>query len=58
MVPACKGLAAVFEAALSVTYQFADRLGVDMAIAILAREAERCMAGFFVQPLELLKGKG
>ncbi len=55
---ASKGLAAIFEAALSIADQFTDRLGIDVAIAILAREAKRSLAGLFVQSLELLKSKG
>lgn len=58
MVPAGKGLAAVFESALSVADQLADRLRVDVVFSILAGEAERCIAGFFVQPLELVQSKG
>jgi len=45
---ACKRLAAIFEAALSIADQFTDRLGVDVGFAILAGETERCIAGFFV----------
>lgn len=58
MVATSKRLAAVLEMALSVSDELADRLGVDVAFAILAGEAERRIAGFFVQPLELLKSKG
>ncbi len=58
MMTACKRLAAVFESTLSVSDELADRLGVDMVFAILAGEAERRIAGFFVQPFELLKSKG
>lgn len=55
MVAAGKRLATVLEAALPITDQFADRLGVDVAVPILAWEAERGVAGFFFQALELAR---
>lgn len=48
MMAASKRLAAVLEAALPVADQLADRLGIDVAVLVLAWEAERCMPGFFL----------
>lgn len=48
MMAAGQRLAAVLEAILSVSDELADRLGVDAGFAILAGEAERRIAGFFV----------
>ncbi|MCY1297366.1 hypothetical protein D9M68_229750 [compost metagenome] len=53
MVAAGKRFAAVLEEALPVANQLADCLGVDMAFLVLAWEAERGMAGFYFQTLEL-----
>lgn len=53
MVASRQRLAAVLEAALSITDQFADRFGVDVAFLVLAGEAEWGMPGFFFQALEL-----
>lgn len=53
MVATCQGLAAVLEAALPVADQLTDRLGVDVTAFVLAREAERRVAGFIFQALEL-----
>lgn len=55
MMTTSKRLAAVLETALPVTDQLADRLGVDVAFLVLAGEAERGMAGFFFQALELVQ---
>lgn len=53
MVTTSKRLAAVLEAALPVADQLTDRLGVDVTAFVLAREAERRVAGFCFQALEL-----
>lgn len=55
MVATSKWRAAVFESTLPVTDQLADCLGVDVAAFVLAREAERRVAGFFFQALELVQ---
>lgn len=55
MMATSKWFATVLETALPITDQLADRLGVDMAVLVLAREAERGMAGFVFQSLELLQ---
>lgn len=47
MVAAGKRFATVLEAALSITDQLANRLGVNMVFLILAGEAEWGVAGFF-----------
>ncbi len=55
MVATSKRLAAVLETALPVTDQLANRLGIDMAFLVLAGEAKRGVAGFFLQALELVQ---
>lgn len=57
MMSAGQGLAAVLEAALPIADELADRLGINMALAVLAGKAELRMAGFFLQTLELLYGE-
>src|SRR5699024_10493327 len=57
MMPAGQRLAAVLEAALPLADELANRLGIDRALAVLAVKADRRMAGFFLQPLELRYGE-
>ena len=57
VMSACKGLAAILEVALSITYQFADRLGIDMVFLVLAGETEGRVSGFPLQSLELCQRK-
>ena len=57
MMPVGQGLAAALEAALSIADELADRLGINMALVVLAGKAERRMAGLFLQALELLYGE-
>lgn len=57
MMSAGQRLAAVLESTLPVSDELADSFGVDVALAVLTGEAERCIAGLFLQPLELRDGK-
>lgn len=57
VMSSCKGLAAILEVALSIAYQLADRLGVDMVFLVFAGEAEGSVSCFFLQSLELCQRK-
>ena len=53
MMPAGQWLAAVLESTLAVSDELADSLGVDVALIVFAGEAERRVAGFFLQAFVL-----
>ena len=57
MMPAGQWLAAVLESTLAVSDELADSLGINVASTILAGEAERRIAGFFLKAFKLRNGK-